>query len=127
MTTFVDSTLVSTLAAASRAAARTRPSFRGTGHGEWRPASWDIREVAGFALALSGDLGITVGRITLNPGSWSEHPRLLPLPDHCLRIDWFDAAAVDEVSVRRGYGPRLTIRLVPPSGPATRLVNSADA
>jgi hypothetical protein len=111
-------------AAAARSCARGRRSFRGAGDDEWRPASWDIGEVASFALALSADLGTAVGRITLNPGSWSEHPRLLPLPGRYLRIDWFDAAAVDEVSVRRGYEPRLTIRLAPPSGAASRLANS---
>jgi hypothetical protein len=69
---------------------------------------------------LSADLGTAVSRITLNPASWSQHPRLLPLAGRHLRIDWLDAAAGDEVSVRRGYQPRLTIRLVPPPSAATR-------
>ena len=85
----------------------------------WRPSSWDIREVRAFALAVSADLGITVNRLTLNPGAWTQHPRLLQLPGRMLRIDWLDAAAADEVSVRRGYQPRLTMRLLPPLGGPT--------
>jgi hypothetical protein len=124
MTTLFEPTLAAAAAAQARSSARGRRSFRGAGDDEWRPASWDIGEVASFALALSADLGITVSRITLNPASWSKHPRLLPLPGRSLRIDWFHAAAVDEVSVRRGYEPRLTIRLVPPSGAATEVADS---
>lgn len=123
MTTVFDPTSVPTMVAQARSSARGRPSSRGSHDEEWRPASWDIGEVASFALALSADVETTLSRITLNPASWSEHPRLLPLPGRCLRIDWLDAAAVDEVSVRRGYEPRLIIRLVPPSGAATRLAN----
>jgi len=122
MTTRFDSTSAAEVAVRARPSARGRLSFGG--HDEaWRPGSWDISEVADFALALSADLGIDVGRITLNPASWSQHPRLLPLPGRYLRIDWFDAAAVDEVSVRRGYEPRLTIRLVPPPPATTKVVN----
>ena len=120
MTTRFDSTSAAEVAVRARPSARGRLSFGG--HDEaWRPGSWDISEVADFALALSADLGTDVNRITLNPASWSQHPRLLPLPGRYLRIDWFDAAAVDEVSVRRGYEPRLTIRLVPPPFAAARV------
>ena len=113
MTTLFDST-----APAAPAHARSfvpgRLSIGERDQDEWRPGSWDVSEVAAFALALSAELGTAVSRITLNPGLWSQHPRLLPLPGRSLRIDWLDAAAVDEVSVRRGYKPRLTVRLVPP-------------
>jgi hypothetical protein len=88
----------------------------GDGPGDtWRPGSWDVNEIADFALTLSAELGTAVSRITLNPALWSQHPRLLPLPGRSLRIDWLDAAAIDQVSVRRGYEPRLTVRLVPPT------------
>jgi hypothetical protein len=121
MTTLFDST--SAAAAPACSSARRRPLFEGSHDEAWRPGSWDIREVADFALGLSVDLGTAVSRITLNPASWSQHPRLLPLPGRYLRIDWLDAAARDEVSVRRGYEPRLTIRLVPPTPAATRLAD----
>ena len=114
MTTLFDST-----APAAPAHARSfvpgRLSIGERDQDEWRPGSWDVSEVAAFALALSAELGTAVSRITLNPALWSQHPRLLPLPGRSLRIDWLDAAAVDEVSVRRGYAPRLTLRLVPPT------------
>jgi len=118
MTTLLNPTSVPTATAQPRTSPQGRPSFQG-GQDAWRPRSWDISEVASFAIALSADLGANVTRITLNPASWSQHPRLLPILGRCLRIDWLDAAAVDEVSVRRSYAPRLTVSLVPPSRMAT--------
>jgi Family of unknown function (DUF5994) len=88
--------------------------------GLWCPASWDVSEIATFAGALTAKIGL-VGRITLNPGLWSGHPRMLELPDRQLRIDWFDAAPPDEVSVRRGYTRRLIIELRPPATPESAL------
>lgn len=120
MTTLFDSTSAAEVAVRALPSARGRPSFEGSHDEVWRPGSWDIREVANFALALSADLGTDVSRITLNPASWSQHPRLLPLPGRYLRIDW---SAVDEVSVRRGYEPRLTIRLAPPLPAVTRVAS----
>jgi hypothetical protein len=86
----------------------------GATEGEWRPRSWDVSEIAAFAVELSATVGL-VRRITLNPGRWSSHPHVLDLPGRQLRIDWFDAAAPDAVSVRRGYSPRLALRLVQPA------------
>ena len=123
MTTVFDSASAAAMAARARSSAHGRPLFEGSQDEAWRPGSWDIREVADFALGLSADLGAAVSRITLNPASWSQHPRLLPLPGRYLRIDWSDAAAGDEVSIRRGYEPRLTIRLVPPTPAVTRVAN----
>lgn len=88
--------------------------------GLWCPASWDIGEVAALVVALSAQIGV-VGRITLHPGSWQRRPRLLELSDRQLRIDWLAATARDEVSVRRGYAPRLIIQLRPPPASATVL------
>ena len=85
----------------------------GSTDGEWHPRSWDVGEIAAFAVELSSAIGL-VRRITLNPGRWSSHPHVLDLPGRQLRIDWFDAAAPDAVSVRRGYAPRMALRLVPP-------------
>ena len=114
MTTLFDSTAPAAPARA-RSSVPGRLSIGERDQDAWRPGSWDVSEVAAFALALSAELGTAVSRITLNPALWSQHPRLLPLPGRSLRIDWLDAAAVDEVSVRRGYAPRLTVRLVPPT------------
>ena len=116
MTTLFDPTSAPTQEARASTLAHRRPSRARYEHEVWHPISWDISEVARFTVKLSAELGSPVNRITLNPASWSEHPRLLPLHDgRCLRIDWFDAAALDEVSVRRGTEPRLTIRLAAPS------------
>jgi hypothetical protein len=114
MTTLFDSTAPATPARA-RSPVTSGTSSGGSLGDAWHPGSWDVSEIADFALALSAELGTAVSRITLNPAMWSQHPRLLPLPGLALRIDWLDAAAVDEVSVRRGYKPRLTVRLVPPT------------
>jgi hypothetical protein len=114
MTTLFDSTAPAPPARARSDVPGTLLSGESPGDA-WRPRSWDVSEIAGFARALSAELGTAVRRITLNPALWSEHPRLLPLPGRSLRIDWLDAAAADEVSVRRGYQPRLTVRLVPPT------------
>lgn len=115
MTTLFDPDSVPPLAAQTSSTARGIASSEGW-RDAWHPSSWDIGQVAIFAIALSAALGARVERITLNPASWSDHPRLLPLPDgRRLRVDWFDAAPIDEVSVRRGYEPRLTIPLAPSS------------
>ncbi|HEX7106119.1 MAG TPA: DUF5994 family protein [Acidothermaceae bacterium] len=116
MTTLFDPDSVPALVAQASSSALGLVSSGGGRRDAWHPISWDIGQVAIFAVALSAELGAPVERITLNPASWSDHPRLLPLPDgRRLRVDWFEAAPLDEVSVRRRYESRLTIRLVPSS------------
>jgi hypothetical protein len=93
---------------------RRPPDFDGNEDGAWWPRSGDVTQIADFARALSAQVG-PVHRITLNPALWTTHPRLLDLDGRKLRIDWFDSARPDVVSVRRGYQRRLQIVLVPPT------------